>query len=232
MLPEEPGMMPPPSEPPAGAPTPAPEAAASALPEAAPAGGTARRLRRLALEAGQTLLQAALLYFLVTTFVGRFEIHQISMEPNFHEGQRVVVSQFGSVLTPWLAGTAYAADGRAAALLGPKRGQVVVFHPDTEHRLDPLIKRVIGLPGERVEVRDGGVFVNDQRLDEPYLNGLETRCYTPCGVVRLEPDEYFMLGDNRPNSRDSRSFGPIHLDQIIGRVVLRYWPLNRLQAYP
>jgi signal peptidase I len=197
-------------------------------------------VRRAAWEITQTAVQAALLYLLVTTFVGRFEIHQISMEPNFHEGQRVVVSQLGSVLSPWVARVAYAADGsrgegwrsRAAALLGPERGQVVVFYPDAERRQDPLIKRAIGLPGETVEVHDGGVFVDGQRLDEPYVHSLETVCYSPCGPVRLGPDEYFMLGDNRPNSRDSRSFGPVHLDQIIGRVVLRYWPLEAVQFYP
>lgn len=190
------------------------------------------RAARLVREALQTLLQAALLYLVVTTFVGRFEIHQISMEPTFSEGQRVIVSQMGSVVSPWLAGTAYAADGRAAALLGPQRGQVVVFHPDPERRQDPLIKRVIGLPGDLLEVREGGVFVNGQRLDEPYVHGLATVCFHPCGQVWLEPNDYFVLGDNRPNSRDSRVFGPVHLDQIIGRVVLRYWPLDVLQAYP
>ena len=203
-------------------------------PPAAPPPGPSRwaRARRLAWEVVQTVLQAALLYVIVTTFVGRFEIHQISMEPTFHEGQRVVVSQFGSVISPWLVRTAYAADGRAAALLGPKRGQVVVFHPDPERRQDPLIKRVIGVPGDTVEVKDGGAYVNGERLDEPYIHGLETVCYNPCGLVRLEADEYFVMGDNRPNSRDSRSFGPVHLDQIIGRVVLRYWPLDTVQVYP
>lgn len=217
-------------------PTPAPEPAPvepTPVEPAPPAPAPWARLRRLVWDLGQTILQAALLYVVVTTFVGRFEIHQISMEPNFHEGQRVVVSQFGSVIAPWLVRAAYAADdGQAAALLGPKRGQVVVFHPDPDRRQDPLIKRVIGLPGETVEVRAGQVYVNDALLDEPYVGDLETICYAPCGRVRLEPDEYFVMGDNRPNSRDSRSFGPVHLAQIIGRVVLRYWPLDQLQTYP
>ncbi len=191
-----------------------------------------QRARRALVEIVQTALQALALYVIVTTFVGRFEIHQISMEPNFHEGQRVVVSQFGGVLSPLLADTAYAADGRAAALLGPKRGQVVVFYPDAQRQQEPLIKRVVGLPGETVAVHDGAVYVNDQRQDEPYIAGLTTSCYAPCGPLTLGPDEYFMLGDNRPNSRDSRAFGPVPLAQIIGRVVLRYWPLDALQFYP
>lgn len=205
------------------------EPAPPAAPDAPP---PARRARCLFWELAQTAVQALALYLIVTAFIGRFEVHQISMEPNFHEGQRVVVSQFGSLVTPWLTDTAYAADGRVAQLLGPKRGQVVVFHPDAERALDPLIKRVVALPGEIVEVRDGGVWVGGERLDEPYLSGVTTTCYGNCGPLTLGPDEYFMLGDNRPNSRDSRSFGPVHLSQIVGRVVLRYWPLDALQVYP
>lgn len=231
MLPEEPR--------PPHLPEGPPPAEAAPLPPAAPQGRWAG-LRRGLWEFAQTIMQAALLYLLVITFVGRFEIHQISMEPTFHEGQRVVVSQIGSVLSPLVVRAAYAADAghaeswrsRAAALLGPERGQVVVFYPDQERRQDPLIKRVIATPGDSLEIRDGAVFVNGQALDEPYVHNLETVCYTPCGVVRLGADEYFMLGDNRPNSRDSRSFGPVRLDQIIGRVVLRYWPLDSLQFYP
>lgn len=210
----------------------------SPAPAETPPGGEAARpsparsARRALWEIAQTAVQALALYLIVTAFIGRFEVHQISMEPNFHEGQRVVVSQFGSLVTPWLADTAYAADGRVAQLLGPKRGQVVVFHPDAERQQDPLIKRVIGLPGETVEVRDGAVWVNGRRLDEPYLNGMVTTCYGHCAPLTLGPDEYFVLGDNRPNSRDSRAFGAIHLDQIVGRVVLRYWPLDTFQVYP
>lgn len=225
------------------APAPPEEMPASPAPESAPPPAPGKRwagLRRGLWELAQTLGQAALLYLLVITFIGRFEIHQISMEPTFHEGQRVVVSQIGSVFSPLMVRVAYAADAshaenwqtRADDLFGPKRGQVVVFYPDRERRQDPLIKRVIAEPGDTLEIREGRVYVNDQAVDEPYVHGLETVCYTPCGLVRLGPGEYFMMGDNRPNSRDSRSFGPVALDQIIGRVVLRYWPLDVVQFYP
>jgi signal peptidase I len=201
-------------------------------PGAVTPGAPTLTLRRLFGEVAQTALQALVLYVLITVFVGRFEIHQVSMEPNFHEGQRVVVSQFEGVLSPWLARTAYAHDGRAAALLGPRRGQVVVFYPDVEHQQDPLIKRVVGLPGETVAIEDGAVFADGLRLDEPYLHGVTTDCYGGCGPIQLGPAEYFMLGDNRPNSRDSRSLGPVSLEHIVGRVVLRYWPLDAVQFYP
>jgi signal peptidase I len=154
------------------------------------------------------------------------------MEPNFHAGERVLVSQFGSLIAPLLTRTAYAHDGRAAALLGPARGQVVVFYPSGDHAQDPLIKRVVGLPGEAVSFRDGAVYVDDARLDEPYLNGLTTACYGRCDPVQLGPDEYFVMGDNRPNSRDSRSFGPVKLEHIVGQVVVRYWPLDAVQVFP
>jgi signal peptidase I len=93
---------------------------------------------------------------------------------------------------------------------------------------DPLIKRLIGLPGDTLTIRDGGVYLNGAPLMEPYLSGETTSCTTYCGPLTLGPDEYFFLGDNRPVSRDSRAFGPIAAEQIVGQVILRYWPPARV----
>lgn len=96
----------------------------------------------------------------------------------------------------------------------PQRGDVVVFRsPINPDRY--FIKRVIGVPGDRVEIRDGVVFVNDGPLVEPYISG-RTGC--PCGPWEVEPGEYFVLGDNRNNSADSRVIGPIPEENILGRV--------------
>jgi signal peptidase I len=202
------------------------------IPSFTPAAPKRRGLWRVLLEIMQTAIQAAVLYFAISALFGRFEIRQTSMEPNFHEGQRVVVSQLGSLLTPLWARTAYASDGQHTPPFGPERGQVVVLYTTPEHTDEPLIKRVIAGPGDTIEIANDVVTVNGQPLAEAYTHDLPTPCYSICGPLTLGADEYFVMGDNRPNSRDSRSFGPISGQQIIGRVILRYWPLDEFEFYP
>jgi len=172
-----------------------------------------------------------LLFLIISAVIGRFEIHQISMEPNFHEGQRVIVSKLGSIWSNLFVDTAHAADTHKGSPFALHRGQIVVFRPP-EGTGDPLIKRVIGLPGDTLSFGDGKVLVNGVALDEPYVHGAYTTCNNYCEPVTLAPDTYFVMGDNRLNSLDSRSFGPVPGEQIIGRVVLRYWPLDRIEIYP
>lgn len=159
----------------------------------------------------ETLILIALVYTLVNLASVRFYIEGPSMQPNFWAGQFLIVS-------------------RVHYLLGePQRGDIVVFDPPGDDDLpdDPLlIKRLIGLPGEHVEVRDGQVFINGEFINEPYLNEVNSpvRCSgRQCDVV-LGADEYFLLGDNRNNSRDSRVFGPVERHRIVGEAIIRYWP--------
>lgn len=188
--------------------------------------------RRVLLDVGRTAVEALLLFLVISMLTGRFEIHQVSMEPNLHEGQRVIVSKIEKIASDWFVGRAEAASSQSESILSLHRGQIVVLYKTTNRTDDPLIKRVIGLPGDIVEVRDGVVFVNGELLDEPYTYGKRTNCNTYCRAVTLGPDQYWVMGDNRPNSLDSRSFGPISGDQIVGRVVLRYWPLDQIALYP
>jgi signal peptidase I len=183
-----------------------------------------RASQRFLVDLLQSVAQVALLFFIFTALVGRFEIRQSSMEPTFYEGQRVMVNQMGSVL-PVLSGhTAYAATGSDNTPSVLRRGQVVVFYKTPQHNEDPLIKRLIGLPGDTVEIRDNEVWLNGTLLDEPYIHNAYTDCTNYCGPLTLEAEEYFFIGDNRPVSGDSRQFGPIPADQIVGPVVVRYWP--------
>lgn len=188
-------------------------------------------LRQTIADILQTVAHTALIFLIITSLIGRFEIHQTSMEPNFHEGQRVIVSQLGSALPAWLASRAHAATGSSSAPFDLQHGQVVVFYRTPQRTEDPLIKRVIGLPGETVEIRDGQVFVNGVTIDEPYARGVQTTCSSYCGPLTLGPEEYFFMGDNRTVSMDSRSFGPIPASQIVGRVVMRFWPLEVFTVY-
>jgi signal peptidase I len=189
-----------------------------------------KRARRAIVELLRTAIQVLVLFLVLSALIGRFEIHQVSMEPNFHEGQRVIVSKLDGIWSSLFLRTAQAAETHKQSPFAPQHGQVVVFNPPNGEG-DALIKRVIGAPGDRIEIRDDGVWVNGQLLDEPYVNGQATSCNNSCSPIQLDADSYFLMGDNRSSSLDSRSFGPVRADRIIGRVVMRYWPLDQLEIY-
>lgn len=161
-------------------------------------------------EAVETVILIGLVYTLVNLATVRFYIEGPSMQPNFYQDQFLIVS-------------------RLHYLLGnPQRGDIIVFDPpgDDENPNNPLlIKRVIGTPGDVIEIVEGQVSVNGTALDEPYIK--EPCTTSTCNDSRWElgANEYFMMGDNRNNSRDSRAFGPIARERIIGEAIIRYWPL-------
>lgn len=135
-----------------------------------------------------------------------------SMEPNFYDRDYLIVSKI------------------IYRLESPERGQVIIFHPPANDK-DFLIKRVVGLPGEKISIEKGLIYVTNseysqgERLkEEDYLApGLTT----PGKIeVRLGDDEYYALGDNRSMSLDSRSFGPVSRDRIVGRAIFRGWPFD------
>lgn len=152
----------------------------------------------------ETILPALLLALLLSHFVAQGTVvHGQSMEPNLHTDQRVIIEKL------------------SYHFYLPQRGDVVVL--DVADSEIPLIKRVVGLPGETVEVRDNCVYVDGQVLQEPYLTATTQRDYGP---VAIPAGHVFVMGDNRGNSRDSRSFGPVSLEQIVGRAWVLYWPLG------
>jgi signal peptidase I len=111
----------------------------------------------------------------------------------------------------------------------PQRGDIVVFNPtarlEREKYKDAFIKRVIGIPGDRVEVKNGKVFIDGKALKEGYI--AEVPLYT-WGPQTIPSGEYLVLGDNRNNSYDGHFWGFVPQDKIVGKAVLRFWPLNRL----
>ena len=181
---------------------------------------------------------AVLLAFLIRTFVGlAFYIPSESMYPTLKINDRVVVSRL------------------SYRLHDPHRGDIVVFDNPTVETKEPalpvrfvrsvlevvgihqsndknLIKRVVGLPGEELSIHDGKVYINGRALREPYLRpGVVTlgRDSTPTfGPITIPPKHLFMMGDNRPNSADSRYWGTLDEKKIVGRAVVRLWPPWRL----
>ncbi len=161
----------------------------------------AARGSRLLREIVETALLTAIIFLLVNATIGRFKIDGSSMEPNLHHDERVIVD-------------------KVSFLFGkPQRGDVVVFSLDNQPK--DYIKRVVGLPGETIEVANGIVYIDGRPLEEPYIAPSTDRPYL---ARRLGDGEYFVMGDNRGNSSDSRSFGPIHLGNIVGRAWIIYWP--------
>ena len=140
-----------------------------------------------------------------------------SMEPTFYGDDRLVVSRVHYLLGP------------------PQRGDILVFNSLRESELARgvmLIKRVVGLPGETVEMRDQRIHINGVALEEGYIK--QEACRRRCNDSswQLAEDEFFMMGDNRNNSNDSRAFGPVPLAKIVGRVVFRYFPPQSIGAIP
>ena len=117
------------------------------------------------------------------------------------------------------------------SIRSPKRGEIVIFHPPDNPTVN-YIKRIVGLPGDSIEVRDQNVFVNSQKINEPYLTSNEqTNTATKDLNLTLKSGEYFVLGDNRNHSRDSREIGPIPYSSIVGRIWVRLLPIDSARAF-
>jgi signal peptidase I len=153
------------------------------------------------------ILQVILIVLVINLFLPRYYVEGRSMEPNFHERDMLLTSAF-DVMTDSL-----------------ERGAVVVLSSPVDGTM--VLKRVIGMPGETIVIRDGTVYVNGVTLDEPYIN--ERPNYE--GEWTLGADEYFVLGDNRNHSYDSADYGPVTRDLIRGAVRLRYFPFTQMEFY-
>lgn len=152
-------------------------------------------------------------YFLIQPFY----VKGASMEPSFHDYEYLIIDEI------------------TFRFRHPRRGEIIVFHPPNR-TTDYYIKRVIGLSGEKILIKNGEIFIYNERFSQGIIldesNYLESGTRTPGQIdLTLGPDEYFVLGDNRNASLDSRSFGPVLRKNIIGRTWLRGWPLDRLKKF-
>lgn len=157
-------------------------------------------------EVVETVVLVAAIYALVNLLTARFIVEGPSMQPNFYTGQFVIVSRLNYMLSE------------------PQRSDIIVFHYPGNPEED-YIKRVIGIPGDTIEIRDQQVYVNGVLIDEPYINEPCNRASCPDRVYpTLGANEYFVMGDNRNHSSDSRRFGAVGREYIVGAALFRYWP--------
>ena len=177
---------------------------------AAPVSKSGSHARSAILEVVETIVMTLLIFAAVRLMVQNFRIEGNSMEPNLHNGQYLIIEKLS-----YRFGT-------------PQRGDVIVFHYPSNPKRD-FIKRIIGLPGETVEIHSGQIMIDGNSIDEAYLPNMGTYNWGP-GVVGA--DEYFVLGDNRNNSSDSHSWGMLPRDLIIGKAWFTYWPVSAWGVIP
>jgi len=174
------------------------------------------RIKR-AIAAVFDFLQGIVVFLAVLVMIYLFlfspqEINGASMEPSFYNAELIITNKFIYKITP------------------PKRGDVVIFKSPKNKDID-YIKRVIGLPGDKVKLMNNAYYVNSVKLDEPYLlpnTQISGGTFLKEGSdITVPAGKYFVSGDNRPHSSDSREFGPIPLEDFIGKGILLYWPANK-----
>lgn len=178
---------------------------------ASPKGATDQKKKRgalgTAIEVLVIIIAAFAIAMLVQAFLVKpFTIHQISMLPTLEEGDRVLINRL------------------SYSFRDPEAGDIVVF----QSPLDPdedLVKRIVAVGGDRVAISDGTLYVNGEAQDEPYL--LDQAFGGQMAERTVPPGRVFVLGDNRNNSGDSRLFGPVDEDSLIGSAFLVYWPISR-----
>jgi len=156
--------------------------------------------------------------FLRTFFISNYVVVGESMKPTLEEGNKLIINKIGYQIGDF------------------NRFDVIVFHANEK---EDYVKRIIGLPGDRIENKDDQLYINGKKVDEPYLNKqlgqTLTRNFTEdftlkekTGVEVVPEGKLFVMGDNRLKSDDSRRFGFISVDQVVGKVNLRYWPLDHM----
>lgn len=166
----------------------------------------------------ETIVVALSVFVVIYLFIMQpHEVKGSSMEPSFQNNEYIITDKisyrFGH----------------------PQRGDVVIFKAPVNPEVD-YIKRIIGLPSESVKISQGKVYVNGKKISETYL--AESTPLFPSSFMKedveieIQEDHYFVMGDNRPHSSDSREFGPISRKLIIGKAIFRYWPINEFGIIP
>ena len=157
-----------------------------------------------------TAILALIIFFVVQTTLQTYIVIGPSMQPNLEDGQRLMVNKV------------------VYRFHQPERGDVVVFQSPNNHQED-YIKRIIALPEDTVEIKNGAVYINSSKLDEPYIKSQPG--YT-LAKLKIEEDSYFVLGDNRNNSNDSHHGWVVPRQNLVGKAWLSIWPMDTWQIVP
>jgi signal peptidase I len=196
-----------------------------------------RAMSRAITELMKTALLAALIFTLARTVVLPFEVEGSSMSPNLQSGERVLVNR--SVYYHFdlydviniVPGTNWDGDHEVFLFHSPERGEILVLNPPVATQ-KPYIKRLIAKSGEHISFRDGYVYIDGERLEESYVTEGNTYCRGQYCDMTV-PDGYvYVLGDNRGNSQDSRYFGPVKIEDIVGKAWFANWPLDDFGRLP
>jgi len=184
-------------------------------------------LTRVARDIFEALVLAVVVFLLLQATVRNFKVDGSSMDPTLEHGQfllvnrlvylRIDIERLSKIVPFWQS------NDRSShyAIRPPKRGEIIVFEFPRDASKD-FVKRIVGLPGEEIEIRNGTVIVDGAVLEEPYLTAKDK---SNKSTYRLKEGEYYVLGDNRSRSNDSRSWGPVPEANLRGKVWMVYWPL-------
>lgn len=180
-------------------------------------------LRRWFRDTAETVIAAVLIFVALQATTQSFQIDGRSMFPTLEDQQRVLINRFVYASSP-------------VSLMGddgylfhaPQRGDVIIFRPPTNSTTD-FVKRVIGVPGDVVDIRGGEVYVNDE-LTEYVSDVTDERRFFEY-PIEIPENEFFVLGDNRRASNDSRNWGYVHADDIVGRAWFLYWPIRDFSVF-
>lgn len=179
-------------------------------------------MREALRDTGETIITAVVIFLVLQGTTQSFLIEGSSMRPTLVQGERLLVNRFVYYQSP------VSLFGDEAYLFGgPKRGDIVVFHPPTGSVTD-FVKRIIGLPGDVIDLDGDVVYVNGEKVD--WVDVTTARRHENYPVV-VPPGEYFVLGDNRRVSVDSRNWGFVAADSIVGRAWAVYWPFSEFQLF-
>ena len=167
-----------------------------------------KRKKSMIRELLETVISAGIIAFIIITFIGQVTVVRgASMEPTLHDRERLIANKI------------------SYRFESPERNEIIIFKPPIGIKRN-YIKRIIGIPGDKIEIVNGKIYVNDQVLEEPYV---KHRSYENMPPTIVPADSFFVLGDNRPNSSDSRYWGFVPRKNVVGKAWVVFWPLNKIR---